>query len=55
MVRNSYRHRHIRWIKLLAAVVGFYLMMCLCANVSGDYVPEGSNYNLVETFEEDGQ
>lgn len=56
-MRNNFRHRHGNrlCIKLLAAVVVLYLLMCLYAHVSDDDTSERSNYSVVATCERGGE
>ena len=50
-MRNNFTHRHGNrlCIKLLAAVVVLYLLMCLYAQVSDDDMLDRSNYSVVAT------
>jgi hypothetical protein len=55
-MRNNFRHRHENriCIKLLAAVVVLYLLMCLYAQVSDDDIFNRSNYSVVATCKKGG-
>lgn len=55
-MRNNFRHRHGNriWIRLLAAAVGFYLLVCLYAQVSDDDMLNRSNYSVVATCRKGG-
>lgn len=50
-MRNNFRYRHGNGIciKLLAAAVVLYLLMCLYAHVSDDDMFDHSNYSVVAT------
>ena len=50
-MRNNFTHRHGNrlCIKLLAAVVVLYLLMCLYVHVSNDDMLNRSNYSVVAT------
>ena len=56
-MRNNFRHRHENriCIKLLAAVVVLYLLMCLYVHVSDDDMLNRSNYSVVATCGKGGE
>ena len=56
-MRNNFTHRHGNriCIRLLAAVVVLYLLMCLYAQVSDDDMLDRSNYSVVATCAKGGE
>jgi hypothetical protein len=56
-MRNNFRHRHGNriLIRLLAAVVVLYLLMCFYAQVSDDNMLNRSNYSVVATCGKGGE
>jgi hypothetical protein len=56
-MRNDFRHRHENriCIRLLAAVVVLYLLMCLYVHVSNDDTLDRSNYSVVATCRKGGE